>query len=84
MQLTDRFDSALLWASELHRTQRRKGHHIPYLTHLMAVAALVLEHGGDEDQAVAALLHDSIEDTPVTDDDIARRFGTRVAQIVRA
>lgn len=84
MKLTERFDDALAWASELHRGQFRKGQDIPYLSHLLAVAGLVLEHGGDEDQAIAALLHDAIEDTPATEADIDGRFGPRVAAIVVA
>ncbi|MGA7919547.1 MAG: HD domain-containing protein, partial [Candidatus Acidiferrales bacterium] len=60
--LTGRFDSAFQLASGLHHSQRRKGTEIPYISHLMSVAALVLEAGGDEDQAIAALLHDAMED----------------------
>ena len=60
--LTQRFDSALSFASKLHQTQFRKGTQIPYLGHLLAVAALVIDDGGSEDEAIAALLHDSIED----------------------
>ena len=60
--LTHRFDSALSFAAELHRTQFRKGTQIPYLGHLLTVAALVIDDGGSEDEAIAALLHDSIED----------------------
>lgn len=60
--LTDRFSLALTEAERLHRNQLRKGTSIPYISHLLAVTAQVLEHGGDEDQAIAALLHDSIED----------------------
>ena len=72
-------------AFRLHAGQRRKGTSIPYIAHLMAVAALVLEHGGDEDQAIAALLHDAIEDCgPEHEAVIAARFGPRVAGIVRA
>lgn len=59
---TDRFDHALSYASRLHRFQRRKGTTIPYVAHLLAVAALVIEHGGNENQAIAALLHDAAED----------------------
>jgi len=84
MRLTERFDDALVWASELHRSQFRKGQGIPYLSHLLAVAGLVIEHGGDEDQAIAALLHDAIEDTPSTEAHIEDRFGPRVAGIVVA
>jgi GTP pyrophosphokinase len=82
--LTKRFDDALLWASNLHRHQLRKGVATPYVAHLLGVASLVLEYGGDEDQAIAALLHDSIEDQGVTDAEISDRFGSRVAAIVRA
>jgi len=60
--LTERFDAALLFAATLHRQQPRKGTKIPYLGHLLAVAALVIEDGGSEDEAIAALLHDSLED----------------------
>ncbi len=83
--LSVRFDQALLFASRVHREQRRKGGDVPYLAHLLAVTSLVLEAGGDEDQAIAALLHDALEDQPdqVTVDDLVERFGERVAQIVR-
>ena len=65
-------------------TQRRKGTAIPYVSHLLAVASLTLEHGGDEDQAIAALLHDAAEDQggQARLDDIAARFGPAVANIV--
>lgn len=58
----DRLAAALALAHEAHRTQKRKGTEIPYIAHPMAVASLVLEYGGSEDQAIAALLHDVIED----------------------
>ena len=79
-----RFQEALLFASWLHRKQVRKGSTVPYVTHLLSVAALVLEHGGDEDEAIAALLHDAVEDQggQPTLDEIRRRFGDRVAGIV--
>ena len=82
--LTERFDEALVYAHGLHREQRRKGTAIPYVAHLMAVSALVLEHGGNEDQAIGALLHDAAEDQggQATLDDIRRRFGPEVARIV--
>lgn len=82
--LSDRFDDALAYASRLHRNQRRKGTAIPYISHLMSVAALVLEHGGNEDQAIAALLHDAAEDQggEPTLMEIRRRFGATVAKIV--
>src|ERR1700682_1368051 len=82
--LSSRFDEAMVWASELHRQQRRKGSRIPYVAHLLSVAALVLENGGDEDEAIAALLHDAAEDCGgrATLDEIRRCFGPRVADIV--
>jgi (p)ppGpp synthase/HD superfamily hydrolase len=82
--LTARFDDALAYASALHRQQLRKGTAIPYLSHLMAVSALVLEHGGDEHQAIAGLLHDAAEDQggEATLREIARRYGDDVARIV--
>ncbi len=84
--LTDRFDDALGLAAKLHRTQARKVSNIPYIAHLLAVTALVLEHGGDEDQAIAALLHDAVEDQGgmATAEMIRRRFGDRVADCVLA
>jgi (p)ppGpp synthase/HD superfamily hydrolase len=84
MLLTARFDDALAYASALHRQQLRKGTAIPYLSHLMTVSALVLEHGGDEDQAIAGLLHDAAEDQggEATLREIERRYGEGVARIV--
>ena len=86
MALTKRYDDALTYAAELHRTQTRKGTTIPYLSHLLAVSAFVLEAGGDEDLAIAGLLHDSLEDQPgnTSHEEIEERFGSRVAEIVRA
>lgn len=70
---------------QLHADQHRKSTDIPYIAHLMSVSALVLEHGGDEEQAIAGLLHDAIEDCGVEHEAvIAERFGPRVAAIVRA
>lgn len=82
--LTERFDAALVYASRIHRTQLRKGADIPYLSHLLAVAAIALENGADEDQAIAALLHDAVEDQGglVQLEKIRARFGDGVAQIV--
>ena len=77
-------DAAAL-AFQVHADQLRKGTDIPYVSHLLAVAALVLEHGGAEEQACAALLHDAIEDGGAAwETVIAERFGPRVAGIVRA
>jgi (p)ppGpp synthase/HD superfamily hydrolase len=82
--LSTRYDQALVYASELHRRQVRKGTTIPYLSHLLSVSALVLKNGGDEDQAIAGLLHDAAEDQggEATLAEIRERFGTRVAAIV--
>lgn len=80
--LSERFDDALVFASAAHRAQVRKATGIPYVSHLLAVAALVLEAGADEDTAIAALLHDSVEDTGVTVDALRDRFGPVVASIV--
>ena len=82
--MTSRFEHALVFAAQLHRQQTRKGSDVPYVSHLLAVAAIVIEHGGDEDDAIAALLHDAIEDQggAKTRDEILRRFGDRVTGIV--
>ncbi|HXK34176.1 MAG TPA: HD domain-containing protein [Dehalococcoidia bacterium] len=84
--LTKRFDDAFAYAAELHREQKRKGTDIPYVSHLLSVAALVLEHGGDEDEAIAALLHDAAEDQGGQEalNQIRQRFGPAVADIVAA
>jgi len=82
--LSSRFEEALILATRLHTNQVRKGTRIPYVAHLLAVTALVLEDGGDEDQAIAALLHDAVEDQGgiETLDEIRKLFGERVAHIV--
>jgi (p)ppGpp synthase/HD superfamily hydrolase len=84
MTLTKRFDEAFRFASDLHRTQTRKSSSTPYIAHLMAVAAIALEYGATEDQAIAALLHDAVEDQggPRVLAEIRARFGEDVAQIV--
>jgi GTP pyrophosphokinase len=82
--LEDRFLEAFRFALDKHRTQRRKGSDVPYIAHLMGVTAIVLEAGGNEDQAIAALLHDVVEDqggAPVLEE-IGRKFGARVRHIV--
>lgn len=83
-KLTERFEEALVYATRLHSKQKRKGTDIPYVAHLLTVAALVLEQGGDEDQAIAALLHDAIEDQGgiKTQEEILKRFGEKVTFIV--
>ena len=82
--LTHRFENALVLAAQLHRRQVRKASSTPYVAHLLSVAALVLEHGGGEDEAIAALLHDAIEDQGGADlrELIRRQFGPAVAEIV--
>jgi (p)ppGpp synthase/HD superfamily hydrolase len=84
--LSERFEEALVYAARLHRRQRRKGSDIPYVSHLLAVASLVLEAGGDEDQAIAALLHDAVEDQGglPTLAAIREHFGDAVAETVLA
>lgn len=84
MQLTTRYDDALMFTVGLHRDQRRKGTSIPYVSHLLSVSALVMEYGGNEDQAIGALLHDAAEDQggAETLETIRVRFGDPVAQIV--
>jgi len=84
MMLTDRFVAAVSFAAHVHAAQVRKGTNVPYVSHPLGVASLVLEFGGDEDQAVAALLHDVLEDGgPAYGAEIAERFGARVLGIVQ-
>lgn len=82
--LGKRFEEALVYATQLHAGQYRKDKDVPYVAHLLAVTSLVLEAGGDEDEAIAALLHDAPEDLGgrETLEQIRRRFGQRVAAIV--
>jgi (p)ppGpp synthase/HD superfamily hydrolase len=82
--LGERFEKALAYAVGLHRTQFRKGSGVPYVAHLLGTAAVVLHFGGDEDQAIAALLHDAAEDQGgrATLERIRALFGDRVAMIV--
>jgi (p)ppGpp synthase/HD superfamily hydrolase len=82
--LTDRFDRALAFAVGLHREDLRKGSQTPYVAHLLSVCALVLEDGGTEDEAIAALLHDALEDHPDATDrpSIRREYGERVLALV--
>ncbi|MCU0691954.1 MAG: HD domain-containing protein [Polyangiaceae bacterium] len=84
MLVPDRIASAFALAAEVHVDHVRKGSGVAYLTHLMAVSALVGEHGGDEDLMIAALLHDVLEDRPDRVDlaTIIRRFGWRVGHVV--
>jgi (p)ppGpp synthase/HD superfamily hydrolase len=85
--LGDRFRDALDHAAELHATQTRKGpDRTPYVAHLLAACSLVIESGGDEDQAIAALLHDALEDQGhlTSYAELSQRYGDRVAELVRA
>jgi (p)ppGpp synthase/HD superfamily hydrolase len=84
IKLGPRFRRAFEFAADKHRTQTRKGSTIPYIAHLLGVASLVLEAGGDEDLAIAALLHDVVEDCGGEKmlKQVQRRFGKRVAEIV--
>ena len=83
--VSERYADAVAYAAGVHSAQRRKGTSVPYISHLLGVSSLVLEAGGDEDLAIAALLHDAAEDhggeARLTD--IVERFGDRVAVIVR-
>ncbi len=82
--LGDRFNDAFVYSSNLHREQLWKGTSVPYVSHLMSVCALVLEHGGNEDEAIAALLPDAVEDQGGSARlvEIRERFGDVVADIM--
>lgn len=82
--LGTRYQQALVDAATWHRSQQRKGTSIPYLSHLLAVSASVMEDGGNEDECIAALLHDAVEDTDATVDTIRANYGPVVAGIVEA
>ncbi len=84
MPYGEKFEKALLYAARLHRDQTRKGTGAPYVAHLLAVAAIVGENGGTEDEVVATLLHDAPEDRggEARLEDIRLRFGDAVAEIV--
>ena len=84
VRLTKRFERALAYAHTLHARQLRKGTQVPYIAHLLATAGIALEHGATEDEAIAALLHDAVEDQggQRTLAAIRRRFGPAVASIV--
>ncbi len=84
MAYSPRFEDALLLAHRLHANQTRKGTTIPYIGHLLAVTAIVIENDGSEDEVIAALLHDAVEDQggAKTREEIRRRFGENVAVIV--
>ncbi|HYH04185.1 MAG TPA: HD domain-containing protein [Bacillota bacterium] len=83
-KLSSLFNEAFQYAARIHAEQPRKGSGIPYISHLMAVSALVIEHGGNENEAIAALLHDAVEDQGGVArlDEIRTQFGAEVAEIV--
>lgn len=89
VSLSPLYDQALNFARVVHATQRRKSNGAPYLSHLLEVSGLVLEYGGSEEQAIAALLHDAIEDqadafggAALLRDIIAQKFGPTVLRLV--
>jgi (p)ppGpp synthase/HD superfamily hydrolase len=84
--LTDKYAQAFAYASAIHATDTRKGTNIAYMSHLLGVSALVIEAGGDEDEAIAGLLHDAVEDAGGLPrlEDVRARFGKKVARIVLA
>lgn len=84
MILSARFQEALVYAARLHGEQLRKGSDTPYIAHLLGVAGIALHHGASEDEAIAALLHDAVEDQggAATREAIRERFGEEVARIV--
>jgi (p)ppGpp synthase/HD superfamily hydrolase len=84
MILSNRFSEALTYATELHAAQIRKGSGVPYIAHLLGTASIALEYGASEDEAIAALLHDAIEDCggPPIREAIRSRFGDNVTAIV--
>ncbi len=81
-RLSSRFEEALVFAAQKHQHQTRKGTTIPYIAHLMQVSGIALENGANEDEAIAALLHDVIEDQDVTEEELTQKFGPEVAAIV--
>jgi (p)ppGpp synthase/HD superfamily hydrolase len=82
--LSERFDAAMVWAARRHADQRRHNTGVPYVSHLLAACAIVLAEGGDEDMAIAALLHDVLEDVPTARAEVRERFGAEVYRLVDA
>jgi (p)ppGpp synthase/HD superfamily hydrolase len=82
MELSEDFDSALAWTARRHAGQRRHNTATPYLSHLLATAAIVLEEDGGERLAIAALLHDVLEDTATGRDELRDRFGDEIYAVV--
>jgi (p)ppGpp synthase/HD superfamily hydrolase len=84
LKLTDKFETALVYATRLHANQTRKVSGVPYVAHLLSVAALVLEAGGTEEETIAGLLHDAVEDQggSQTRKEIRQIFGDEVVRII--
>ncbi len=84
MSLSSQFEQALIYAANAHATQVRKGTATPYMAHLLGVCSIALEYGANETEAIAALLHDAVEDQGGLErlEDIRSRFGNDVAEIV--
>ena len=84
MRLSRHFEKALTYATRIHGGQLRKKTRIPYIAHIIGVAAIAMEYGANETEAIAALLHDAVEDCGGAKRlrDIERKFGKKVAQIV--
>ncbi|GIM97806.1 HD domain-containing protein [Paractinoplanes toevensis] len=80
--LSETFDAALAFASRRHAHQRRHNTATPYVSHLLATCAVVLEEGGDEHLGIAALLHDVLEDTDTSRTELRQRFGEQVYRVV--
>jgi (p)ppGpp synthase/HD superfamily hydrolase len=83
VRLGTRFADAMVFAADRHGDQSRKGTQVPYVSHLLGTCAIALEAGADEDEAIAALLHDTLEDGKAGYEELVDRFGRRVADIVR-
>jgi (p)ppGpp synthase/HD superfamily hydrolase len=81
-RLSERFDTAMVWAARRHAGQRRHNTGTPYVSHLLATCAIVLEEGGDERLAIGALLHDVLEDQPTARAELRETFGAEVCQVV--
>lgn len=84
MKLSSKFEEALVYATRVHGGQLRKKTQIPYIGHLLGVTAIALEYGANETEAIAALLHDAVEDAggPKRQREIEERFGKKVGEIV--
>jgi guanosine-3',5'-bis(diphosphate) 3'-pyrophosphohydrolase len=83
MTLTPRLERAMRWAAQSHHGQLRRSSHTPYFEHVAAVALVLADAGFDEDTVIAGLLHDLVEDTTATLDDVSTRFGPVVAELVQ-